>query len=70
MSTVVAMVTGVPGVNALQHVTVVQNIALDHMIADSLMILKLCSVAPLVFTLHGLTGQHALFAMALKMNSF
>ena len=70
MSTVEATEPGVPGVNALQHVTVVPNIALDHMIADNLMILKLCSVAPLVFTLPGPIGQHALYVMALKMNSF
>ena len=70
MSTVLAMVTGVPGVNALQHVTVVPNIAHDHMIADNLMILKLFSVAPLVFTLAGPNGHHALYVMASKMNLF
>ena len=70
MSTVEATEPGVPGVNALQHATVVPNIAHDHMIADNLMILKLFSVVPLVFTLPGLIGQHALYVMALKMNSF
>ena len=70
MSTVEATEPGVPGVNVLQHATVVPNIAHDHMIADNQMILKLFSVAPLVFTLPGLIGQHALYAMALKMNSF
>ena len=70
MFTVVATEPGVPGVSALQHVTMVPNIAHDHMIADNLMILKLFSVAPLVFTLPGPIGQHALYAMASKMNSF
>ena len=70
MSTVEATEPGVPGVNALQHATVVPNIAHDHMIADNLMILKLFSVAPLVFTLPGPIGQHALYVMALKMNLF
>ena len=59
-----------PGVNALQHATVVPNIDPDRMIADNLMILKLFSVVPLVCTLPGPIGQHALYVMALKMNSF
>ena len=70
MFTVVATEAGVPGVNALQHVMVVPNIAHDHMIADNLMILKLFSVAPLVFTLAGPNGHHVLYVMVSKMNSF
>jgi len=70
MSTVVAMEAGVHGVIVVQHVMVVPNIALDHMIVANPMTLKLFSVAQLVFTLHGPTGRHAPYVMALKMNSF
>lgn len=70
MSTVVAMEAGVHGVIVVQHVMVVPNIALDHMIVASRMTLKLFSVGPLVFTLHGPTGLHVPYVMASKMNSF
>ena len=68
MSTVVATVPGLPGLNALQHVTVAPNIDHDHMIADNLMTLKPFYAELLASILHGLNGHHAPSAMVLKMN--